>query len=66
MPSSKLLLQVGLGARSRAAWSSRPAVRFFAGPLGALGADYRVFDKGPAFVMLTSRLPFRRADAHRQ
>src|SRR5882724_1788446 len=53
MPSSKLLLQVGLGAT----FAGRLVVAdqrydFLPGPLGALGADYRVFDKGPAFVML--------------
>jgi len=62
MPSSKLLLQVGLGAT----FAGRLVVDdqrydFLPGPLGALGADYRVFDKGPAFVMLTSSLAFSAA-----
>ena len=62
MPSSKLLLQVGAGA----AFGGRLVVAdqrydFLPGPLGSLGADYRIFDKGRAFVMLTSSLSFSAA-----
>ena len=62
MPSSKLVLQVGVGA----AFGGRLLVAdqsydFLPGPLAALGADYRVFDNGRVFVMLTSSLSFSAA-----
>lgn len=62
MPTSKLLLQVGAGA----AFAGRLVVAnqtydFVPGPLASLGADYRVFDSGRVFVMLTSALAFSAA-----
>ena len=57
MPSSKLLLQAGVGA----AFAGRLGIGgqtydFSPGAIGALGVDYRVFESGPLFVMLTSSL----------
>jgi len=62
MPSSKLLLQLGAGATA----FGRLVVAdqrydFLPGPLGSLGVDYRIFDKGRVFVMLTSSLSFSAA-----
>jgi hypothetical protein len=62
MPSRKLLLQAGVGA----AFAGRLGIAgqtydFLPGAIGALGADYRVFESGPTFVMLTSSLSFSAA-----
>jgi len=65
LPSRKLVLQVGLGA----AFGGHLGIgdqryQFSPGVLGSLGADYRVFDKGPVFIVLTSALAFSAARTH--
>jgi hypothetical protein len=62
MPSSKLLLQVGAGASAfgRLVFADQ-RYDFLPGPIGSLGADYRIVDQGRLFVMLTSSLSFSAA-----
>jgi hypothetical protein len=62
MPSSKWLLQVGAGAAFAGQLvAADQTYDFTPGPLVSLGADYRVFDNGRVFVMLTSALAFSAA-----
>jgi hypothetical protein len=67
LPTPKLVLQVGAGAAFRGSLrvSGEPEYRFSAGPTLALGADYRAFDDGRYFLMLTSSLSFSAARTHR-
>jgi hypothetical protein len=59
MPSSKWLLQVGAGATFAGRLVAADRTHDFSlGPLASLGVDYRVFDNGRGFVMLTSALAF--------
>jgi len=62
LPSAKLVLQVGAGA-AFGGWLTLPDGRhhFSPGPTGLLGADFRAFDDGRYFLLLTSSLSFATA-----
>ncbi|HEY3668747.1 MAG TPA: hypothetical protein VGL19_22270 [Polyangiaceae bacterium] len=65
LPTPKLVLQAGVGA----AWGGSLTLPdgkydFSAGPIGELGADFRAFDDGRYFLLLTSGLSFTFARTH--
>jgi len=67
LPTSKLVLQAGAGA----AWGGSLSLpdgeyRFTAGPAALIGADFRAFDEGRYFLLLTSALSFSAARTHLQ
>lgn len=67
LPSPRLVLQASLGSELGGALTlpSGP-YDFSPGLLAALGADYRVFDDGRWFALLTSTLSFSAARTHRE
>jgi hypothetical protein len=65
LPTPKWVLQAGAGA----AWGGSLTLadgkyEFSPGPIGELGADYRAFDDGRYFLLLTSGLSFTFARTH--
>ena len=62
LPTAKLVLQAGAGA-AFGGWLTLPDARYrlSPGPTGLLGADFRAFDDGRYFLLLTSSLSFATA-----
>jgi hypothetical protein len=62
LPSAKLVLQAGAGV-AFGGWLTLPDGRhqFSPGPVALLGADYRAFDDGRYFLLLTLGLSFATA-----
>lgn len=59
LPTPRWLLQAGLGVTLAGSLELAGQRHDFSpGPLASLGADYRVFDDGGSFVLLTSLLSF--------
>ena len=65
LPTPRLTLQVGVGAAFGGSLTLPDGkYEFSPGPTGVLGADYRLFDDGRYFLMLTSGLSFAYARTH--
>lgn len=65
LPTARLVLQAGAGAAFGGSLSAPNGEhRFSPGPIALLGADFRVFDDGRGFVLLTSGLSFTTARSH--
>ncbi len=68
LPAPRLVLQAGLGVAfggSLTALGSEQTYTFTPGPTALLGADFRAYDDGRYFVLLTSALSFAAARTHR-
>lgn len=62
LPTAKLVLQAGLGATFGGSLTLPDGEhRFSPGPVALLGADFRAFDDGRYFLILTSALSFATA-----
>ncbi len=62
LPTPKLVLQLSAGAAFGGSLTAPDGEHTFsAGPTGALGLDYRAFDDGRYFLLLTSSLSFSTA-----
>jgi len=62
LPTAKLVLQAGVGAAFGGSLTlSDGEYRFSPGPVALLGADFRAFDDGRYFLILTSALSFATA-----
>jgi len=67
LPTPKLVLQVGAGAAFAGALIAPDGeYRFAPGPTALIGADFRAFDDGRYFLLLTSGLSFSSARTHLQ
>jgi len=65
LPSAKLVLQAGLGAAFGGSLTlPEGEYRFTPGPIALLGADFRAFDDGRYFLILTSGLSLATARTH--
>lgn len=65
LPSAKLVLQLGIGAALGGSLTLHDAhFELSPGPTAFLGADYRAFDDGRYFLLLTSGLSFAAAQTH--
>jgi hypothetical protein len=65
LPTAKLVLQAGAGAAFGGSLTLPDGEhRFSPGPTALIGADYRVFDDGRYFLLLTSGLSFTTARTH--
>jgi hypothetical protein len=65
LPTPKLVLQAGAGAAFGGSLTLPDGkYQFDPGPTGVLGADYRIFDDGRYFLVLTSGLSFAFARTH--
>lgn len=67
LPTPKLVLQVGAGAAFGGSLTVPDGeYRFTPGPTALIGADFRAFDEGRYFLLLTSALSFSSARTHLQ
>lgn len=65
LPTNRLVLQAGVGVAFGGSLTAQGnEYRFSPGPTGVLGADFRAFDDGRYFVLLTSALSFAAARTH--
>ena len=65
LPTPRLALQVGAGAAFEGLLTTPDGRHEFSpGPTGLLGAAYRAYDDGHAFIQLTSTLSFASARTH--
>ncbi len=65
LPTAKLVLQVGIGAAFGGSLTLPDGrYEFSPGPTASIGADYRVFDDGRYFLLLTSGFSFATARTH--
>jgi hypothetical protein len=65
LPTAKLVLQAGAGAAFGGSLTLPDAeYQFSPGPTALIGADYRAFDDGRYFLLLTSGLSFTTARTH--
>ena len=65
LPTPKLVLELGVGAAFAGSLTPPDGDHSFSpGPIGALGLDYRAFDDGHYFLLLTSGFSFSAARTH--